>query len=314
MLFPYQRGHRPAGRAGSGAPPSWADCGMGKTPMQLEWAREVAAHTKAATVLDPGPAGRRAADRARGVEVRPVRHLRPLAGRGRAARHLRHQLRDAAPLRPEGLRRRRARRVEILKAYDGATRTAIIEAFRDTRFKLAATATPAPNDYMELGNHAEFLGVMSRVEMLATFFVHDGGATSEWRLKGHAEEEFWKWVTSWAVMLRKPSDLGYSDDGFTLPPLEIEHLRVEANQSTANKAGLLFAMEAQHAGRAPRRPEGVGRRTASSRGGPPGATPAPSPGCSGATTTTEGDALERGHPRQPSRWPARTPPRPRRSG
>jgi hypothetical protein len=86
-------------------------------------------------------------------------------------------------------------------------------------FRLAATATPAPNDFMELGNHAEFLGVMSYTDMLATFFIHDGGDTQKWRLKGHAENEFWKWMASWAVMLRKPSDLGYPNDGYDLPPL-----------------------------------------------------------------------------------------------
>jgi hypothetical protein len=96
----------------------------------------------------------------------------------------------------------------ILKNFEGRTRTAIIEAFRQTPFRLAATATPAPNDFMELGNHAEFLGVMTRAEMLATFFVHDGGETQKWRLKGHAEKEFWRWLCSWAVNIRKPSDIG----------------------------------------------------------------------------------------------------------
>ncbi len=109
----------------------------------------------------------------------------------------------------------------ILKAFDGKTRTQIIETFRHTPYKLACTATPAPNDHMELGNHAEFLGVMSRNEMLSMFFVHDGGDTSKWRIKGHAREKFWEWVASWAVMLSKPSDLGYEDGGFKLPPLNI---------------------------------------------------------------------------------------------
>jgi hypothetical protein len=81
---------------------------------------------------------------------------------------------------------------------------------------------------MELGNHAEFTGVMSRNEMLATFFVHDGGETAKWRLKGHAESEFWKWVSTWAAVLQKPSDLGYSDEGFKLPPLRITEIVVES--------------------------------------------------------------------------------------
>jgi hypothetical protein len=109
----------------------------------------------------------------------------------------------------------------ILKSFTGKIRNELIESFAFTPYRLACTATPAPNDYMEIGNHAEFLGVMSRSEMLSMFFVHDGGETQKWRLKGHAEEEFWRWVASWGVVLEKPSDLGYPDDGYILPPLTI---------------------------------------------------------------------------------------------
>ncbi|HKS67544.1 MAG TPA: helicase-related protein, partial [Candidatus Acidoferrales bacterium] len=129
----------------------------------------------------------------------------------------------------------------ILKASDGKTRTAIIETFADYRFRLACTATPAPNDYMELGNHAEFLGVMTQEEMLAMFFIHDGGETQKWRLKGHAQSEFWKWMCSWAVMLRKPSDLGYDDIGYDLPALNIEQVTVEVDQTRARDT--LFVMQ-----------------------------------------------------------------------
>ena len=129
----------------------------------------------------------------------------------------------------------------ILKAYDGSTRTQIIEAFADTPYKLACTATPAPNDYMELGNHAEFLGVMSRVEMLSMFFVHDGGETQKWRLKGHAEHDYWRWVCSWAAMLTNPSDLGYDGARFILPPL---HYHRHVIESTHAPAGYLFAVQA----------------------------------------------------------------------
>ncbi|OPY52210.1 MAG: hypothetical protein A4E48_01228 [Methanosaeta sp. PtaU1.Bin060] len=115
----------------------------------------------------------------------------------------------------------------ILKSFEGKIRTEIIEAFRETPFKLACTATPAPNDHMELANHAEFLQVMSRPEMLATFFVHDGGQTSQWRLKGHAVKAFWEWVASWAVMMNLPSDLGYEDNGFKLLPANIEQIVVD---------------------------------------------------------------------------------------
>ena len=104
------------------------------------------------------------------------------------------------------------------------------------------TATPAPNDFMEIGNQSQFCGVLSREEMLATFFVHDGGDTSKWRLKGHAQSEFWKWLASWCVMLRGPADLGYDDPGYDLPPIEyIEHI-IDANKPTT---GMLFAIEAQ---------------------------------------------------------------------
>jgi DNA modification methylase len=118
----------------------------------------------------------------------------------------------------------------ILKSFNGQVRTQIIEMFREIPYKLACTATPAPNDYMELGNHAEFIGVMGRTEMLSMFFVHDGGETSKWRLKGHSIKKFWEWVATWAVMMSKPSDLQYEDTGgFLLPPLEIHQVSVSQN-------------------------------------------------------------------------------------
>jgi len=113
----------------------------------------------------------------------------------------------------------------ILKAFDGKTRSMLIERCKDIPYRLCATATPAPNDFMELGNHAEFLGVMSLTGMQATFFTHDGGDTSKWRLKGYAENDFWQWMCSWSVLLRRPSDLGYDDGAYDLPELiQIEHL------------------------------------------------------------------------------------------
>jgi len=107
----------------------------------------------------------------------------------------------------------------ILKNFEGKLKERIIAGFADTPYKLAATATPSPNDVMELGNHAEFLNAMTRNEMLAMYFVHDGGETAKWRLKGHAEKDFWRFVASWSVMLSKPSDLGFSADGYELPEL-----------------------------------------------------------------------------------------------
>lgn len=111
----------------------------------------------------------------------------------------------------------------ILKAETGHYRNELVSACRDIPFRLSATATPSPNDYMELGNQAEFLGIMSYSDMLATFFTHDGGETQKWRLKGHAENDFWRWMASWAVLLQKPSDLGYDDGAYALPPLDQVH-------------------------------------------------------------------------------------------
>lgn len=133
----------------------------------------------------------------------------------------------------------------ILKNTDGKYRTKLIEECAKVPFRLAATATPAPNDFMELGNHAEFLGVMSYTDMLATFFTHDGGDTQKWRLKGHAENEFWKWMASWAVMLRKPSDLGYDNAGYDLPPLHYHQHTVGVEYAPSMDTGLLFPMEAR---------------------------------------------------------------------
>lgn len=109
----------------------------------------------------------------------------------------------------------------ILKSFTGKIRNDLVNRFRNTPYKLACTATPSPNDYMELGNHSEFLGVMTRSEMLAMYFIHDGGETSKWRLKGHAQDVFWQWMTSWSLVVCNPRDLGYEVDGYNLPPLNV---------------------------------------------------------------------------------------------
>jgi hypothetical protein len=133
----------------------------------------------------------------------------------------------------------------ILKSTDGHYKSMLIDACQQIPFRLAATATPAPNDFMELGNHAEFLGIMKHTDMLATFFTHDGGDTAKWRLKGHAENEFWKWMASWAVMLRKPSDLGYSNEGYDLPPLNYTQHTVKADYDAFLAEGILFPVQAE---------------------------------------------------------------------
>lgn len=125
----------------------------------------------------------------------------------------------------------------ILKNFAGKTRQRLIDMFQSTPYKLCCTATPSPNDTTELCNHAEFLNVMTRSEMLAMYFVHDGGKTSDWRLKGHAQQMFWDFVSTWAVMLNKPSDIGFSDDGYNLPKLNIlEEMVVTPRRDN----GLLF--------------------------------------------------------------------------
>ena len=128
----------------------------------------------------------------------------------------------------------------ILKAQAGKIRTQLIERCKQIPYRLACTATPAPNDLMELCNHSEFLGVMSSNEMLATFFVHDGGDTSKWRLKRHAVQGFWKWVASWSVMLTNPADLGYDGGHYNLPPLRISQHTVH----TKRQPEALFVVEA----------------------------------------------------------------------
>lgn len=130
----------------------------------------------------------------------------------------------------------------IIKHHDAKTLRILMDAFHRTPFRLCASATPAPNDWTELGTHAEFLGICKRTEMLSEFFTHDGGETSVWRLKGHAREQFWKWVVSWGALIRRPSDLGHDDAAYALPPLHLHEHAVEVEMPTN---GMLFALEAQ---------------------------------------------------------------------
>jgi hypothetical protein len=132
----------------------------------------------------------------------------------------------------------------ILKSYTGTTKRMILEMFESVPYKLACTATPAPNDHLELGNHAEFLGVMKSNEMIQRFFINDSMQAGNYRLRKHGESEFWKWVTSWAVCLSKPSDLGYPDIterySFEMPELIIHNEVVGVDHSRAWESGKLF--------------------------------------------------------------------------
>ncbi|HCX87324.1 MAG TPA: helicase [Gammaproteobacteria bacterium] len=213
----------------------FADCGLGKTFMQLEWAHRISGRV---LILCPLAVAKQTVEEGGKFGI-PVRYCRSQDDVGDGITTANYEMLDHFDVDQfTGIVLDES---SILKAYDGKTRTRIIESFRETPYRLACTATPAPNDYMELGNHAEFLGVMTRGEMLSTFFVHDGGETQKWRLKGHAESDFWRWLCSWAVMLRHPSDLGYDDQGFDLPPWKMHQHVVNVEHS----GDFLFPMEAQ---------------------------------------------------------------------
>lgn len=233
-------------RQGRGA--IFADCGLGKSWMALEWARVVVEHTdKPVLILTPLAVTQQFIREGQklGVSVESA-----LMGTDKrewwapavwvANYESLHKLERLIPQLGGVV----LDESSILKAYDGKTRTQLIETFRGTPFRLCLTATPSPNDPVELGNHAEFLGVMRHVDMLNRFFEHDAGDTGSWVLKGHARRPFWQWVSSWAMCLNKPSDIGFSDEGYDLPPLEmIEHV-IDVDQQMARKAGMLFAFEA----------------------------------------------------------------------
>lgn len=238
-LYPFQEAiTKWALRRGRSA--IWADCGLGKTFMQLEWARIVSEETS-----------------------RPVLILAPLAVSQQTIREAEKMnmkikyARNQGQINPSGITVTNYEMLEhfeapafagvvldessILKNYAGKFRNLVIDTFSKTPFRLACTATPSPNDYMELGNHSEFVGAMTRPEMLATFFVHDGAETATWRLKRHAQNDFWQWLTSWAVMIRKPSDIGFSDDGYDLPELKFHQHIIDDNGPTP---GFLISMPA----------------------------------------------------------------------
>ena len=191
----------------------FADCGLGKTLMQLSWAEEVFNYTGQKVLL-----------------------LAPLAVVEQTKREAvkfninldsfditnYEQLKNTDTSIYSGVVLDES---SILKGRDGKLSRYIIDTFKMTPYKLACTATPSPNDHMELGQHSEFLGVMSYLEMLAMYFVHDGGETSKWRLRKHAKDDFWKFVMTWAIAIDNPKTLGFNHDGYDLPEIEyIEHI------------------------------------------------------------------------------------------
>lgn len=202
----------------------FADTGLGKTLMQLSWAHDVASHTGGSVlVLAPLAVSEQTIEQGAkfGIEVKRVPKGESVDGPGIwITNYERIDAIDFGSL--AGLVLDES---SILKSQDGKTRTKIIEQSQSVPYRLSCTATPSPNDFDELGNQCEFLGVMTRNEMLATYFVNDTGDTGTWKLKGWGASRFWEWMGSWAVVLRSPSDLGFDGSRYELPPLEyFEHV------------------------------------------------------------------------------------------
>ncbi len=245
QLFPFQADLvRWAVRRGRAA--LFADTGLGKTAMQLAWAHAVAWHMgRTVLILTPLAVAaqtiREASKFGIGAQWASDQPA-DVAGAGIVVTNY-EKLHRFDPAAFAGVVLDEA---SILKAYSGKTRTQLIDSFSITPYRLCCTATPAPNDHEELGNQAEFLGVCSRTEMLSEFFCHDGGDTSSWRLKGHAKDAFWRWLCSWAIVIRSPADLGYDASSHALPPLRShEHkLEIEGDYVLGDQ-GLLFPREAQ---------------------------------------------------------------------
>lgn len=247
-LFPFQRDLVEwAVRHGRGG--IFADCGMGKTPMSLAWADQVSGHTgKPVLFLTPLAVGFQVV-----AEAEKFGHDAALSRNGTPTAAVTvsnyEQLGKFTPSDFGGVV---CDESSILKSFDGATREAVTEFMRRIQFRLLGTATAAPNDWIELGTSSEALGGMGHMDMLTKFFTNKQRSTSsrgrgmsgdsvEWRLKGHAEEPFWQWVASWARAIRRPSDFGYPDDGFHLPPFEVREHLIHAREAAE---GQLFDVPA----------------------------------------------------------------------
>jgi hypothetical protein len=238
-LFPFQR-HCVDFALRVGASGCFLDTGLGKTEVQLEWChRLIKATGQDALILTPlAVAGqtKRRADRW-GYDARVVRDQSEV-GRGiNICNYERIEKLDTSRFGIVALDE-----ASILKSFTGKTTRSLIKTFAGVRYKLVATATPAPNDHMELGNYGEFLEVMAAVEMLSRFFINDTStASQEWRLKGHAVTAFWDWMASWARMAEKPSDLGDKDDGFILPPFTVHRHRAKDSRIDRELADMFGA-------------------------------------------------------------------------
>jgi superfamily II DNA or RNA helicase len=237
-LFPHQADLvRWALRLGRAA--IFADTGLGKTLMELEWAAQVATMGRVLILAPLAVAQQTEREGARfGIEAR----YRRSDAKDQITIANYEMMDHFDPADFSGIVLDES---SILKSHDGATRNALIERWAGVPMRLACTATPAPNDHTELGNHSEFLGIKTRAEMLAEYFVHDMETTQEWRLKGHAVGAFWRWLTTWGAIVRRPSDLGYPDAGYDLPPMVWHDHVIPADDGAAADAGMLFAPDAR---------------------------------------------------------------------
>lgn len=211
----------------------FADCGLGKTLIQLVWSEKVTEKTgKPVLIIAPLAVSGQTVKEGEKFGIAVAKYVDQTASGVYITNYEQIGNIDCSIFGGVVLDES-----SILKNFDGKTKQTIIDKFDGTRYKLACTATPSPNDVMELGNHAEFLNVMSRNEMLSMYFIHDGGDTAKWRLKGHAESVFWAFVASWSVMLAKPSDIGFSAEGYDLPDLNFIEKRIETER---RDNGMLF--------------------------------------------------------------------------
>ena len=240
-LFPWQkRVVLWALRQGKAA--LFEECGLGKTLQQLAWAHEVAWFTgKPVLILCPLAVAKQTIAEAAKFGfplVSAVESSHEITAPAVVISNYEklHLLEEAIP-RLGGVVLDES---SVLKSFTGKTRRDLTDKFARTPYRLCCTATPSPNDFTELGQHAEFLGVCKTSEMLATWFLNDTFDTGTWRLKRHAEKDFWRWVSSWAACVSKPSDIGGSDEGFDLPPLNIESVTVSVNQKSERGSETLF--------------------------------------------------------------------------
>lgn len=219
------------------------DTGLGKTIVQLAWASAVAEHTgRPVLLLCPLAVGPQTVREAEKFGIHGVVLFDPAAGVDTSARVVVTNYQKLHHLDPDIFAGVVLDESSILKSFTGTTKRQLCEAFAATVYRLACTATPAPNDHMELGNHSQFLGVMDSTEMLTRWFINDLSQAGVYRLKRHAEQDYWRWVCSWAICAATPSDLGGDDSTHALPPLEtVKH---ELAEDAAGGNGELFRSDA----------------------------------------------------------------------